>query len=124
MIRFFLVPWIMSLAFLHGLVDWSNDANNKVTSKQNNLPISKSRESEITNTKAPWIENAGQWEDHVLYVAHTFSGNVIVNKDKEIIYALPVDSTSGYVLKERFIGKINNPKTTIPFGENKNRGSL
>ncbi len=58
----------------------------------------------IAGTLSPWVENAGQWPAEIQYVAHTFSGNVILNDQQEILYALPVDSTSGYVLKERFTG--------------------
>ena len=81
----------------------------------------KSPKSEKTSgTKAPWVKNSGQWDEDILYVAHTFSGNIIINKAKEIMYALPVDSSSGYVLKERFLGKRKKQKQGIPFGEKKN----
>ncbi len=79
----------------------------------------KGRESEIAGTKAPWVKNSGQWGEEILYVAHTFTGNIIINKAQEIIYALPVDSTSGYVLKERFVGKTKKRTLENPFWREK-----
>ena len=70
--------------------------------------------SKIANPRVPWVENAGQWPAGVRYVAHTFTGNVILNQNQEILYALPVDSTSGYVLKERLVGAASR---AIPSGE-------
>jgi len=70
-----------------------------------------------TQTKVPWVENVGQWNAEIQYVASTFSGNVIVNRANEILYALPVDSTSGFVLKERFNGVHEKHSLTPPTGE-------
>ncbi|KAA3624267.1 MAG: hypothetical protein DWQ02_23285, partial [Bacteroidetes bacterium] len=81
-------------------------------------PSTKNPYSEkLSGTKAPWVKNSGQWNQDILYVAHTFSGNVIINKSGEMLYALPVDSASGYVLKERFVGKTGKATRTAPFGE-------
>jgi len=114
------------LTFLQGTSNISATSNNLptgqagiITSEQKTKLKKQPKASDITNTKAPWIKNAGQWDKDILYVAHTFAGNTVVNKAKEILYALPVDSTSGYVLKERFVGKINNPLNEIPSGEKK-----
>jgi len=109
MIRFFLFACAMLLAILQGIANPSTSTNLE-------FPNSK----KISGTKVPWVKNSGQWDADILYVAPTFSGNVIINQAKEIIYALPVDSTSGYVLKERFVGKTILHKQEIPFGEKKN----
>ncbi|HKK80053.1 MAG TPA: SBBP repeat-containing protein, partial [Phaeodactylibacter sp.] len=76
--------------------------------------------SKIADTKVPWVKNEGQWEDQVLYAAHTFTGNVAINRDQEMIYALPIDSTSGYVLKERFVGEQRLAQQALPAGERSN----
>ncbi len=84
------------------------------------FPNTKNPYSEkLSGTKAPWVKNSGQWNKDILYVAHTFSGNVIINKSGEMLYALPVDSTSGYVLKERFAGNTEKATRKTPFGEGK-----
>jgi len=111
MIRFFLFT-IMSLPFLQGLAGLSTDPKIK-------SPTERHQASGMAGTKAPWVKNAGQWDDDILYVAHTFSGNVIINQEKEILYAIPVDSTSGYVLKERFVGTTNRYVQESPTGDKK-----
>ncbi|MEL6924229.1 MAG: SBBP repeat-containing protein, partial [Bacteroidota bacterium] len=115
MSKYSFFPWIISLVFLLGLAAWSQPINKYTT------PFSgaaqPARETALSNAKAPWVKNAGQWDADIAFVAATFSGNTIINKDKEIIYALPVDSTSGYVLKERFVGKIKDPARQPMVGE-------
>jgi len=117
MIGFSLFPYIISLVFLPGIAAWSDSTDDKRPTEKREPPGSRARASKIADARVPWVKNAGQWEEDILYVGHTFTGNVIVNKMKEIIYALPVDSTSGYVLKERFVGKVNQRTQKIPFGE-------
>lgn len=80
--------------------------------------------SRITGTTVPWVQNAGQWPGSVAYVAHTFTGNVIINADQEILYALPVDSTAGYVLKERFLGNSRQAEPVRPKGERKSSAAF
>ncbi|RMF01485.1 MAG: hypothetical protein D6772_04745, partial [Bacteroidetes bacterium] len=76
----------------------------KVGMHTNSSPGQAVREAAIATTAVPWIANTGQWQPGIAFCAATFSGKVLVNQDQEIIYALPVDSTSGYVLKEKFVG--------------------
>ena len=120
MVRFFLVTCFISFAFLQSTASLPTGSNMKSSTGKSDTPDDKRQESEIAGTKAPWVKNSGQWDADILYVAHTFTGNVIINEAKEIIYALPVDSTSGYVLKERFVGKTKQHSRKIPFGEKKN----
>ncbi len=120
MIRFLLFSFIISLPFLQGITGLSSSDNIKSPIVGNDLLDNKDRRSKIGNTKTPWVKNSKQWDENILYVAHTFTGNIIINKEKEIVYALPVDSISGYVLKERFVGKTNQKAQRIPFGEKKN----
>ena len=108
---------MLSLPFFQGTAGLSTGSNHKSANDRGDKQYQR---SDLAGTKAPWVKNAGQWEENILYVAHTFTGNVIVNKKKEILYALPVDSTSGYVLKERFVGNINRNTQEIPKGEKKN----
>jgi len=111
-----LFPYILSLTFLPGIIGTIPENPTEQTE-----PIAnKSRASKVAEAKAPWVKNAGQWDEDILYVAHTFTGNIIINKDKEILYALPVDSTSGYVLKERFVGTTGKSMREMPLGEQKN----
>ncbi len=107
-----LLPYIISLACLPGIAALSAGTGPE-------KPMGQGLGSKITDTRVPWVKNAGQWEGDILFVAHTFTGNVFVNKAKDILYALPVDSTSGYVLKERFVGKTDQRIQDIPFGEKK-----
>lgn len=109
MIKSYLVTCILLFAFL------------PVSAHLDTDPSIKNQKSEIAGTKVPWVKNSGQWDEEVLFVAHTFTGNVIINEDKEILYALPVDSTSGYVLKERFVGTLAQNSKAIPYGEKKGR---
>lgn len=99
-----LFPYILSLAFLPGIGDGAKRTGQESPVVQTEAPDQDSLRSKMANTKVPWVKNAGQWEAGISYVAHTFTGNVIINQDKEVLYALPVDSASGYVLKERFVG--------------------
>ncbi len=75
--------------------------------------------SRITGTTVPWVKNQGQWPNDIAFVAHTFSGNVILNAEQDILYALPVDSTTGYVLRERFAGGSRQPNPAQPYAEGK-----
>lgn len=75
------------------------------------------RTSRTASTQVPWVENAGQWPEDLLFVANTFSGQVMVNTEKEIVYQLPVDSSSGYVLKERMLGLGKSQRQKPPVGE-------
>ncbi len=109
MIRLFAFICFVFFAFIQVIVASSSSTN-----------IGYPNSGKISGTKAPWVKNAGQWDADILYVAHTFSGNIIINKAKEIVYALALDSTSGYVLKERFVAKTKNHRQKIPFGEKKN----
>jgi gliding motility-associated-like protein len=120
MIRFFLIACLIPLSFLQGNVAYSNLNNFKTPMEGRDILDNKDRESEIAGTKVPWVKNSGQWSAEILYVAPTFTGNIIINKATEIIYALPVDSTSGYVLKERFVGKTKKHTPEIPYGEKRN----
>ncbi len=120
MIRFFLIICLITLSFFQGLAAFSNLSNFEKPMEESDLPDNKGRESEIAGTKVSWVKNSGQWADEILYVAHTFTGNIIINKAQEIVYALPVDSISGYVIKERFVGKTKKHSPKIPSGEKKN----
>ncbi|MEM9821025.1 MAG: SBBP repeat-containing protein [Bacteroidota bacterium] len=120
MIRFFLVTCLFSLSILQGSFAYSNINNFTAPSTADDVIDNNGRKSQMARAKVPWVKNSGQWEADILYVAPTFSGNVIVNKRKEILYALPVDSTSGYVLKERFVGETKRLAPTIPYGEQSN----
>ncbi len=120
MIRFFLLTCLIPISILQGNIAYSNSNNSNNPTEGDAILGNKDRESEIASTKVPWVKNSGQWSEEVLYVAPTFTGNIIVNKAKEIIYALPVDSTSGYVLKERFVGTLKKYTSKIPVGEKKN----
>jgi hypothetical protein len=106
MIRFLLLACFSSLAFLPGAVDVPTNPETKGPNSE-----------KLDRTRAPWVKNAGQWEEDILYAAHTFTGNIIVNRAGEILYALPVDSTSGYVLKERWVGRTAKQTRTSPSGE-------
>ena len=103
MIRILVFTGMLWLPWLQGLTGLSNKSPKEQTKPHNQTY----QKPDIAGTKAPWVKNAGQWDEEVLFVAHTFSGNVIINDSKEILYAIPVDSTSGYVLKERFVGPTN-----------------
>lgn len=120
MIRFLSITCLISLSFLQAAADFSNLNNFKNPAEERNMPDTKGRESDIAGTKVPWVKNSGQWDEEILYVAHTFTGNIIINKAQEIVYALPVDSTSGYVLKERFVGETKKRNLEIPSGEKRN----
>ena len=109
-----LLPYLLTLSFLPGLTDW-----NMVTDPPNGKQ-KQDRTARIARTQVPWVENAGQWNDDLLFVANTFTGNVLVNAKREIMYALPVDSTSGYVLKERFVGAARKQEAW-PVGEQRKR---
>jgi gliding motility-associated-like protein len=69
------------------------------------------------STQVPWVANAGQWREDILYYAPTFTGKIIINQAKEILYALPVDSISGYLLKENFGGQTKADTGKRPYGE-------
>lgn len=99
-----LIPYLLTLSLLTTPTD-------PPTEKQN-----QDRNARIARTQVPWVENAGQWDEDLLFVANTFTGNVLVNAEREIVYALPVDSTSGYVLKERFVG-VAGKQGVRPVGE-------
>ncbi len=120
MLRFFLTACLISLSFLQGNIAYSNLNHFENPIEGKDTLNNKNRESALASKKVPWIKNSGQWSSEVLYVAPTFTGNIIINKAKEIIYALPVDSTSGYVLKERFVGESQNRTPEIPHGEKRN----
>lgn len=110
MIRFLLLTCFTILSFLPNNIAYANLHDAEKLKEEDG-------ESAMTGTSVPWVENAGQWQEEVLFYAPTFSGNVIINKAKEILYALPVDSTSGYVLKERFVGTTKQHMTQAPYGE-------
>jgi len=112
-----LFPYILSLAFLSGMGGGATKAERTGPVKQTLAPGYDGAPSRIADTRVPWVKNAGQWEAGISYVAHTFSGNLIINQKKEILYALPVDSTSGYVLKERFVGAAEHYTRKPPSGE-------
>ena len=120
MIRLFLIASVISLFFIQGNAASNNFNKFNNANKERKIPDNKGPESEIAGTKAPWVKNSGQWGEDILYVAHTFTGNIIINKSQEIIYALPVDSTSGYVLKERFVGEKKKRNLEAPSGEKRN----
>ncbi len=120
MIRFFLIICLIPFSFLQEIAASSNLNNSTNPMEERNMLDDKDRASEIAGTKVPWVKNSGQWGEEILYVAHTFTGNIIINKAQEIIYALPVDSTSGYVLKERFVGQTKKHTFEIPSGEKRN----
>ncbi len=86
----------------------------------------------VQKVQAPFIANYGQVDERVLFYAQTFDGTVFVNKDGEIVYALPegrhgcegtkdrrgnqtqnhlVQDVRGVALKEQLVGgKINEAK--------------
>lgn len=121
MIRSSLVTFLIVLFFLQGNFAFSNFHFLKRETEKHEAFEHIGKGNKMTNTKVPWVENYGQWTAEVLYVASTFTGNIIVNKTKDIIYALPVDSTSGYVLKEKFIGIAKRNITKVPIGEKRNK---
>ena len=120
MIRSFLYIGLVSLVFFQGITSLSAWPNINLPTDPEDTSKEACWESEIAGTKAPWVKNTGQWKEDVLFVAHTFSGNIIINQDKEILYAIPVDSASGYVLKERFVGAKTQYREKKPVGERKN----
>lgn len=108
MIRLCLSTCFIVFTFLQPLASFS------ITNYSRNTPA-----KPLSGTKAPWVKNAGQWNEDIVFVAHTFSGNIIINKSGEILYALPVDSASGYVLKEKFAGNATKFSRAMPAGEQK-----
>ncbi len=72
----------------------------------------------LTNKiQLPFIANEGQIDKSVKYYARTFSGNVFITKDGEIIYSIPQiekeieanAKTSGLIIKEIFAGETLTP---------------
>ena len=95
---------LLSLTFLAEMGNLGASTEPNCPTALQKAPRTNQLPSNIANPQVPWVENVGQWPQEVQYVAHTFTGTVIVNEEREVLYALPLDSVSGYVLKERFVG--------------------
>lgn len=40
---------------------------------------------------SPFVQNAGQWNDHAAFGATTFAGSVFVTRDAQLVYSLPAN---------------------------------
>ncbi|MCF6155316.1 MAG: hypothetical protein E3K36_08695 [Candidatus Brocadia sp.] len=88
-------------------------------------PLKEKATLEVQKLQMPFIANNGQVDERVLFYAQTFGGTVFVNKDGQIVYALPdgrhgtegtkdregnqtqnhlMQDARGIALKEQFVG--------------------
>ncbi len=96
------------------------NVNAQLSFQQNNLQEVEKTEisAKVNKTKIPWIKNTGQQQSEVAFYAETFSGTVFVTNTGKIVYSLPIDSTTSYILCESFI------KTTDVFKKSDVSGEL
>ncbi|MEO7762432.1 MAG: hypothetical protein ABIS68_11050 [Casimicrobiaceae bacterium] len=70
----------------------------------------------LAGISVPFIENAGQLEPRIRFVAPTFAGTLVVTETGELIYALP--GATPHVITETFVGTRALPKAGIPHHTN------